>query len=106
MFANTNIYKYSSILVEKMPRPKHRSRSLRRVQKKMPGGKTRQVYAMRKPKVHKCAKCGVELKGIPRFMPNKAKNAPRTKKRVERAYGGFICASCAREKFKQEARLG
>lgn len=88
-----------------MPRPKYRSRSLRRVQKKMPGGKTKQVYVERKPKTHKCAKCGKDLKGIPRLGSEKAKNTPKTKKRAERPYGGFLCAACAREKIKKEARL-
>ena len=88
-----------------MPKPKHRSRSLRRVQKKMPGGSTRQRYVSRKPKVHKCAGCGTELKGIPRLTPQKAKNTPKTKKRPERPYGGYLCGRCAREKIKEEARI-
>ena len=88
-----------------MPRPSQRSRSKRRVKKKMPGGKTRQSYAARRPKVHKCSKCGIELKGMPRLMPTIAKKSPRTKKTVNRPYGGFLCAKCARDKIKQEARL-
>lgn len=88
-----------------MPRPKYRSRSLRRVQKKMPGGKTKQRYVKRKPGLPKCSGCGVELKGIPRLMPNKAKNAPKSRKTVSRVYGGFLCAKCAKEKLKKEARL-
>ena len=88
-----------------MPKPGHRSRSLRRVQKKMPGGRLRQVYIERKPKIHKCALCGAELKGIPRLMPTKAKNTPKTRKRPQRINGGFLCNRCARAKLKQEARL-
>ena len=88
-----------------MPRPKYRSRSLRRLQKKLPGGKTKQVYIRRKPEIHKCAECGAELKGIPRLSAIKAKNTAKTKKRPERPYGGFLCARCAREKLKKEARL-
>ncbi|MBW2991025.1 50S ribosomal protein L34e [Candidatus Woesearchaeota archaeon] len=88
-----------------MPRPRHRSRSLRRVQKKMPGGKTRQVYVKKKTKTHKCAKCGIKLKGIPRLSATKAKKISKSKKRPERPYGGFLCNKCAREKLKKEARL-
>jgi len=88
-----------------MPRPRYRSRSLRRIQKKTPGGKTKQIYKKRKPKTHKCAECGAELKGIPRLSSAKAKNSPKTKKRPERPYGGFLCSKCAREKLKKEARL-
>lgn len=87
-----------------MPRMSRRSRSLRRVHKKMPGGTTRLIYDKRKPGVTKCAICGIELKGIPRLRPFKARNAPKTYKRNERMYGGFMCANCLRAKLKQEAR--
>ncbi|MBW2990455.1 50S ribosomal protein L34e [Candidatus Woesearchaeota archaeon] len=88
-----------------MPRPRYRSRKLRRVQKKMPGGRTKQTYVKRKPKLPKCAECRVELKGIPRLRDNKAKNIAKTKKRPSRPYGGFLCNKCARVKLKKEARL-
>jgi len=87
-----------------MPQPRRRSRTLRRVHKKMPGGSTRMVYEKRKPKVPKCALCGAKLKGIPRLRPFKAMNTPKTMKRTERAYGGFMCGNCLRAKIKQEAR--
>jgi large subunit ribosomal protein L34e len=89
-----------------MPRPSRRSRSLRRVHKKLPGGSTKLFYDKRKPRVAHCSKCGIELKGIPRLRPFKARNLSKTKKRPERAYGGFLCGTCLREKLKQEARLG
>ena len=71
----------------------------------MPGGKTRQVYVKKKTRIHGCAKCGAQLKGIPRLSSTKAKNSPKTEKRPERPYGGFLCNRCAREKLKREARL-
>ena len=87
-----------------MSRMSRRSRTLRRVHKKMPGGSTRMIYDKRKPKVAKCAQCGIELKGIQRMRPFKAKNAPKSKKKVERAFGGYLCANCLKAKLKQEAR--
>lgn len=87
-----------------MPRMSRRSRSLRRVHKKMPGGTTRLVYDKRKPGVAKCAVCKIELKGIPRLRPFKATNAPKSQKKNERPYGGFLCANCLKKKLKQEAR--
>jgi large subunit ribosomal protein L34e len=87
-----------------MPAGKHKSRSLRRVQKTTPGGKTKQYYVTRKPKMHKCAICGIELKGIPRLNNAKAKNAPKSAKKVERAFGGFLCANCLKNKLKAEIR--
>jgi len=88
-----------------MTKPRHRSRSMRRKQKKTPGGTTGQTYLARKPGLHKCAECGAELKGIPRLKPSKAANKARSAKRPERPYGGFLCSRCARQKIKQEARL-
>jgi large subunit ribosomal protein L34e len=87
-----------------MPRMSRRSRTLRRVHRKMPGGSTRLVYEKRKPGVIRCALCGIELKGIPRLRPFKAQNISKSKKKVERAYGAFMCATCLRAKLKQEAR--
>ena len=87
-----------------MPRMSRRSRSLRRVHKKMPGGTTRLVYDKRKPGVARCAICKIELKGIPRLRPFKARSAPKTQKSNERLYGGFLCANCLKDKLKEEAR--
>ncbi len=87
-----------------MPRPQYRSRSLRRVKKKLPGGSTRMSYDKRKPGLHRCSKCGIELKGIPRLRPFKAQNTPKTKKRPERAFGGFLCANCLKAKLIAKAR--
>jgi large subunit ribosomal protein L34e len=87
-----------------MPRLSRRSRSLRRVHKKMPGGSTKLVYDKRKPGVARCALCRIELKGISRLRPFQSRNAPKSKKRTQRIYGGFLCATCLKEKLKQEAR--
>jgi large subunit ribosomal protein L34e len=87
-----------------MPAPRQRSRSLRRTQVKMPGGDTKKVYSKRTPKVHKCAQCGVDLKGIPRLKTSEAKNVPKSKKTNERPFGGFLCSPCAREVLKVESR--
>jgi len=87
-----------------MPQGYKKSGSLRKVFKKMPGGESKLTYLARNPSVHKCAECGKELKGIPRLSSTKAKNTPKTKKRPERPYGGYLCSSCARKKIVQEVR--
>ena len=87
-----------------MPEPRFRSRSKRRVQKKLPGGETKKVYLPRKPCIAKCGDCGIELKGIPRMGANEAKNTPKSKKTIERKYGGFLCSKCARKKIKQKLK--
>ncbi len=87
-----------------MPAPRFRSRSLRRVHKVTPGGKTKKYHIERKPTVPRCAECGKELGGIPRMSRSEAKNAPKSRKKVSRAYGGFICGSCLKQKLKADIR--
>jgi large subunit ribosomal protein L34e len=99
-----NLYKSPIILEDKMPQPRRRSRTYRRIKKKMPGGKVKLTYEKRKPGLPKCALCGAELKGMSRLRDFKSRNTPKTKKRPERLYGGFLCANCVRQKLKAEAR--
>ncbi len=49
-----------------MPRPMYRSRSLRRVYVRLPGGETTIHYERRKPRQAVCAICGKPLNGVPR----------------------------------------
>lgn len=87
-----------------MPAPRRRSRSLRRIYVKTPGGKTIVHYKRRKPKVAHCGKCGAVLKGIPHERPYRMENMPKTKKRPERPYGGVLCSRCMRELFVEKGR--
>jgi large subunit ribosomal protein L34e len=87
-----------------MPAPRFRSRSLRRVHKVTPGGQTKKYHIERKPSVPRCAECEKELRGIPRMLGSKAKNAPKSAKKVSRAYGGFLCGNCLKQKLKAEIR--
>ena len=52
-----------------MPRQRYRSRSLRRVYVRTPGGRTVIHYEKRKSLPAKCAICGAELQGVPRLRP-------------------------------------
>lgn len=82
---------------------KYKSRTFRRVFTKIPT-KTVIHYKRRKPSKPVCSNCGVVLKGIPRALPTKLQNMPKTKKRPSRAFGGVLCSKCSREKIKLEAR--
>ena len=88
-----------------MPAGKHKSRSLRRVQTKIPSGKTVQRYEKRNPSKAKWGECGAELSGIPRGRPHEMQNMAKTKKRPERPYGGYLCTQCARKKIIAEHRV-
>jgi len=88
-----------------MTEPYKRSRSLRRLQIKVPGGVTKTHYKRRKPGKAKCGKCGAVLKGVPRERSLKMKKMPRTKKRPERIYGGNLCSKCTKLLIIEKARL-
>ena len=87
-----------------MPQRYKRSRSLRKVKIRLPGGRTVIHYKREKPKAAHCARCNAVLKGVPRERPFKMRSLPRTKKRPERPYGGSLCSKCMRaliiEKFR------
>jgi large subunit ribosomal protein L34e len=82
-----------------MPAGKHKSRSLRRVFVKTPGGETKIQYRKRKPSKKVCENCNKVLQGIPTLIQSKFKNLPLTKKRPQRPYGGNLCSSCMRKKI-------
>ena len=87
-----------------MPAPSKRSRSLRRIFVKTPGGRTTIHYKYRKPSSAKCGKCGAVLKGIIRERPYKMRKIAKTKKRPTRPYGGVLCTKCMRKLFIEKAR--
>ena len=87
-----------------MPEPYKRSRTLRRLQVKTPGGRTARHYTERKPRNAGCGGCGAVLKGIARERPAKMRNMAKTHKTVERPYGGNLCSKCMRLLMVQKAR--
>ena len=87
-----------------MPAPRLRSRSLRKLFRKVPGGRTVIQYKRRKPKSAHCSDCGAALKGIPRGRPFKMRSMAKTKKRPERPFGGKLCSRCMRLEFINRVR--
>ena len=87
-----------------MPAPRLRSRSLRELHKKVPGGRTSTFFKKRKPQPAKCGKCGDVLKGIPREFPFRMRKMAKTKKRPERPFGGVLCTKCMRKEILSKAR--
>ena len=90
--------------LEPMPAPRLRSRSLRRVFRKVPGGRVSIHYKKRKPKAAKCGNCGAILKGVPRELPYKMRSMTKTKKRPERPFGGVLCSKCMRKEIINKIR--
>ncbi len=88
-----------------MPQPRFRSRTYRRISKKLPGGKNILHHEKRMPDLPKCAVCKKELKGMPKLRAYKLQKTGISKKRPERAFGGYLCSGCARQQIKKESRV-
>ena len=86
-----------------MPQP-HRTRTLRRIKTKLPGGALVIHYEKRKPKIAHCAVCKKPLSGIPRLRASKLHALPKSEKRPERSYAGTLCSKCSREKLRERIR--
>ncbi|MGC8587225.1 MAG: 50S ribosomal protein L34e [Candidatus Micrarchaeia archaeon] len=84
-----------------MPKPMHRSRSFRRLDKVTP--KKRHVihYKRKASSLPHCAICGKELNGIPGRNKLEGKSL-RTNSRI---FGGVLCASCASRVIKLASRV-
>ena len=95
----------NSCLFQKiMPQPRLRSRSLRKVFRKVSGGAVSIHYKKRKPQAAKCGNCGAVLKGIPRELPFRMRSMAKTKKRPERPFGGVLCSRCMRQTIIEKVR--
>ena len=83
---------------------KKKSRTMRRVKRKLPGNTVTVHYKLRKPRVGSCPVTGETLKGVPRERPSRMKNMPKTRKRPERPYGGVLSSKAMRETMRKRAR--
>jgi len=86
-----------------VPRPALRSRSLKRIWRRLPSGITKIHYVRRKSYSASCAICGRELNGIPRDTKIIRRGA-KTEKRPERPYGGNVCPNCLASLIKLSVR--
>ncbi|MFH1682945.1 MAG: 50S ribosomal protein L34e [Candidatus Woesearchaeota archaeon] len=88
----------------KMPEGKHKSKTYRKISVRTPGNNVTTHYRRKKPAKAKCGSCKKELAGVPRDIPLRVKNLPKTQKRPERPYGGVLCSACMRNLMKEKAR--
>lgn len=82
-----------------------KSRRLRRVQVKLPSGKTVTHYRQRNRSIAKCAVTKQPLRGIPRLTNRKFKNLNKSQKTVSRPFGGYMSHSALKEKIIKEMVL-
>ncbi|MBW2995123.1 50S ribosomal protein L34e [Candidatus Woesearchaeota archaeon] len=81
-----------------------KSRTLRRVKKKTPGGVSKLKHVIRKPKQGHCSNCGTILHGTPRATARQMSRMSNTKKKPKRPFGGKLCTRCMRIEFIKRAR--
>lgn len=79
-----------------------RSRSWKRRQVRLPGGRTVVQYRKKKPSCHKCGECGVKLNRA-RLNTLKMSKLSKSQRRPERPYPE-LCSRCMRERFKKMVR--
>lgn len=91
--------------VEMSGRPRHRSRSLKRLQRRTPGGRTVTHYKHKKPGKHICAICKNFVHGRSRGRPVEIRRLPKSKRAPERPFGGMLCSKCTRKVLSLRARL-
>lgn len=84
-----------------MPKPMHRSRSFRRLDRVTPSGRHVIHYERRKPSMPHCGICGSELNGI---SMGKSANS-RSRRSNARMFGGVLCARCTAEVIKLASRI-
>jgi len=87
-----------------VPEPKFRSRSFKRRKIRTPGD--RNIVHYRRGKVEKasCAVCGKVLHGVPRYRGSGLKRVSKSKKTVNRPYGGNLCPACLKDALVEKIR--
>lgn len=80
-----------------------RSRSLRRVWRRTPGGRSVIHYERSKPHVAVCGVCGGRLGGVP-VSAGSLRRVPKSSRRPERFFGGVLCSSCLSYVLKLSVR--
>ena len=74
----------------------------KKIKVRTPGGKVKIVKRREKVGPARCAECGTPLHGIPRLVPSKMRKLPKSRRKVNRPYGGYLCTRCMRELFKKK----
>lgn len=87
-----------------MVQPRFRSRTMRRVSVRTPGGKVALHHRKRKQSKLTCHNCGKILPGTKPFISKNKNNLSKSQKRPERPYGGVLCSGCMRKLMVKKAR--
>ncbi len=83
-----------------MPKPMHRSRSQRRLQRVSPKGRNIIHYKRKTNRMPSCGICGKELNGIAL-----TRSGGRSRRTNSRLFGGVLCAKCTSQVIKSASRI-
>ncbi|MHA1984181.1 MAG: 50S ribosomal protein L34e [Candidatus Hodarchaeales archaeon] len=83
-----------------MTAPRHRSRSLRRGRVTTPGNNRRFHYHRKRPTTPICGKTGEKLSGLPLLRSGSFSRLSKSKKRINRKYGGVYSSKSVRNALK------
>lgn len=86
-------------------RPRHRTKSLKQIRRRIPGGRTVIQYKHKKHSKHVCAVCRELLHGKPRGRPIEITKLQKSKRAPERPFGGMLCSKCSRKIQSLRAKL-
>jgi large subunit ribosomal protein L34e len=86
-----------------MVSPRRRSRSLKRIKIRTPGGKSVVHYERSRKTIARCGRCGAQLNGVPRDVRD-LRNLSKSSKRPNRAFGGVLCHKCLEEIYREIIR--
>ena len=87
-----------------VPEPKFRSRSFKRRKIRTPGDRTTVHYRRGKVEKASCVVCGKVLHGVPRERGSGLKRGSKSRKTVNRPYGGNLCPACLKEALIERIR--
>lgn len=90
--------------MNRLPRRNKRTRSRKRVYKRLPGAGQSVHYRLRVGAVQRCRVCKRPLAGVPRASRFAASKLSRGKKSVSRPFGGQICPDCLKRDLRQASR--
>ena len=88
-----------------MPRPSQRTRSSKKRNVKVPGGRVETKHSGKRHSQPRCRLCGRPLSGF-KTTPSEARKISHSERTVARPFGGNLCSRCLRIMLKEAVRLG
>ncbi|MFC2162232.1 hypothetical protein ACFLRF_00990 [Candidatus Altiarchaeota archaeon] len=87
-----------------MVRPSQRTRSVKKVKKRTPGGRTVTHYRSGKTKSGKCGRCSAQLKGVASGT-EAVRKTPKGSRTPTRPYSGELCGGCLDKLVRYTTRM-